>query len=208
MKDIQEWLGHSDFSTTANIYAHLDTSSKSTSALKMTGAFSIDPGIQASVWENSGENSQKNGCISELQKETLDTSIVEIPSISEGGAGSGTRTHTELPPTDFESVTSTNSITPANLMRSPQERTEERTQKISVSSITENPWKIKGYAVCRNVRRTGFWVRHVYQFHHTGKGYSNIIHKKNPNGKSGIETIWVKNQKIPIPKTTDIWYDT
>lgn len=49
MKDIQEWLGHSDFSTTANIYAHLDTSSKSTSALKMTGAFSIAPGIQASI---------------------------------------------------------------------------------------------------------------------------------------------------------------
>ena len=29
------------------------------------------------------------------------------------GAGGGTRTHTMLPPTDFESVTSTNSITPA-----------------------------------------------------------------------------------------------
>ncbi|MDD5840998.1 MAG: tyrosine-type recombinase/integrase, partial [Gemmiger formicilis] len=24
MKQIQEWLGHSDFSTTANIYSHLD----------------------------------------------------------------------------------------------------------------------------------------------------------------------------------------
>lgn len=24
MKSIQEWLGHSDYSTTANIYAHLD----------------------------------------------------------------------------------------------------------------------------------------------------------------------------------------
>ena len=31
MKQIQEWLlGHSDFSTTANIYAHLDYSSKLT----------------------------------------------------------------------------------------------------------------------------------------------------------------------------------
>ena len=29
------------------------------------------------------------------------------------GAGGGTRTHTMSPPTDFESVTSTNSITPA-----------------------------------------------------------------------------------------------
>ena len=30
-------------------------------------------------------------------------------------AGGGTRTHTMSPPTDFESVTSTNSITPANI---------------------------------------------------------------------------------------------
>ena len=32
MKQIQEWLGHSDFSTTANIYSHLDYSSKISSA--------------------------------------------------------------------------------------------------------------------------------------------------------------------------------
>ena len=32
MKQIQEWLGHSDFGATANIYAHLDYSSKLTSA--------------------------------------------------------------------------------------------------------------------------------------------------------------------------------
>jgi integrase len=32
MKQIQEWLGHSDFSTTANIYAHLDYNSKMDSA--------------------------------------------------------------------------------------------------------------------------------------------------------------------------------
>lgn len=28
LKHIEEWLGHSDFTTTANIYAHLDYSSK------------------------------------------------------------------------------------------------------------------------------------------------------------------------------------
>ena len=28
LKDIQEWLGHSDIQTTANIYAHLDQSRK------------------------------------------------------------------------------------------------------------------------------------------------------------------------------------
>lgn len=39
MKQIQEWLGHSDFSTTANIYAHLDYSSKLTSADAMLNGF-------------------------------------------------------------------------------------------------------------------------------------------------------------------------
>ncbi len=35
MKQIQEWLGHSDFSTTANVYAHLDYNSKKFSAEAM-----------------------------------------------------------------------------------------------------------------------------------------------------------------------------
>lgn len=35
MKQIQEWLGHSDFSTTASIYAHLEVNSKLTSAQAM-----------------------------------------------------------------------------------------------------------------------------------------------------------------------------
>lgn len=40
MKQIQEWLGHSDFSTTANIYAHLDFSAKLNSAQAMLGGMS------------------------------------------------------------------------------------------------------------------------------------------------------------------------
>ena len=36
MKQIQEWLGHSDFSTTANVYAHLECNSKRLSAVAMT----------------------------------------------------------------------------------------------------------------------------------------------------------------------------
>lgn len=36
MKEIQEWLGHSNFSTTANTYAHLDTKSKQNSANALT----------------------------------------------------------------------------------------------------------------------------------------------------------------------------
>ena len=41
MKQIQEWLGHSAFSTTANIYAHLDYSSKLTSADAMLNGLGL-----------------------------------------------------------------------------------------------------------------------------------------------------------------------
>ena len=41
MKQIQEWLGHSDFSTTANIYAHLDYSSKLSSAQAMAASLDL-----------------------------------------------------------------------------------------------------------------------------------------------------------------------
>ncbi len=43
MKQIQEWLGHSDFSTTANIYAHLEYSSKLTSADAMLNGLGLVP---------------------------------------------------------------------------------------------------------------------------------------------------------------------
>ena len=39
LKDIQEWLGHSTISTTANIYTHLDYSSKETSANAILNVF-------------------------------------------------------------------------------------------------------------------------------------------------------------------------
>lgn len=41
MKQIQEWMGHSDFSTTANIYAHLDYQSKITSAEAMLAGLGL-----------------------------------------------------------------------------------------------------------------------------------------------------------------------
>lgn len=57
LKHIQEWLGHSDFTTTANIYAHLDYSFKISSAQAMeTGLILPERGDFTSRWE-SGETS-------------------------------------------------------------------------------------------------------------------------------------------------------
>ena len=51
LKQIQDWLGHSDFSTTANIYAHLDYSSKLSSAQAMVdGMFLPDAQGFQSKW--------------------------------------------------------------------------------------------------------------------------------------------------------------
>ncbi|WP_369297416.1 tyrosine-type recombinase/integrase [uncultured Neglectibacter sp.] len=53
LKHIQEWLGHSDFTTTANIYAHLDYRSKITSAQAMeTGLTLPESGNFGSKWSN------------------------------------------------------------------------------------------------------------------------------------------------------------
>ena len=55
MKAIQEWLGHSNFSTTANIYAHLDSNSKQLSAQVITSAFETKKEIEESDSSNSLE---------------------------------------------------------------------------------------------------------------------------------------------------------
>lgn len=57
LKHIQEWLGHSDFSTTANIYAHLDYSAKITSAQAMESGLQLpEAGGFMSRWSNSTSN--------------------------------------------------------------------------------------------------------------------------------------------------------
>ena len=46
MKQIQEWLGHSDISTTANIYSHLDYKSKIASANVMDNALAMPETVE------------------------------------------------------------------------------------------------------------------------------------------------------------------
>ena len=60
LKQIQEWLGHSDFSTTANIYAHLDYTSKLSSAQAMEHGMFL-PGAEnfGSKWAKESEDDEK-----------------------------------------------------------------------------------------------------------------------------------------------------
>ncbi len=59
LKQIQEWLGHSDFSTTANIYAHLDYSSKLSSAQAMVSGMPLpEAGDFKSKWSDLTEEAE------------------------------------------------------------------------------------------------------------------------------------------------------
>ena len=49
-KQIQEWLGHSDISTPANIYARPDSPSKQLSATTMEQALALPEELPQSRW--------------------------------------------------------------------------------------------------------------------------------------------------------------
>ena len=53
LKLIQEWMGHSDISTTMNIYAHLDTTAKDVSATAMSQALSLPAWGGGYGWQRS-----------------------------------------------------------------------------------------------------------------------------------------------------------
>lgn len=61
LKQIQEWLGHSDFSTTANIYAHLDYTSKLSSAKAMVSGMALPESVNfGSKWTEISDDGGKN----------------------------------------------------------------------------------------------------------------------------------------------------
>ena len=67
LKSIQEWLGHSDFSTTANVYSHLDYSAKVSSSIALENGLPLPNRNFSTSWvgSNLGDFSEecdpKNG---------------------------------------------------------------------------------------------------------------------------------------------------
>ena len=53
LKLIQEWLGHSNISTTMNIYAHLDTTAKDVSVAAMSQALSLPEYNSGYGWQRT-----------------------------------------------------------------------------------------------------------------------------------------------------------
>jgi integrase len=49
MKEIQEWLGHSSYSTTANIYAHLDAATKEDNGFTMAEKIDISGALNQAM---------------------------------------------------------------------------------------------------------------------------------------------------------------
>lgn len=49
MKEIQAWLGHSNYNTTANLYAHLDTSSINNTGKVITSIFSTKKEVACAI---------------------------------------------------------------------------------------------------------------------------------------------------------------
>ena len=59
LKHIQEWLGHSDFTTTANIYAHLDYKSKiAGDRACSTGGWRLRKSLEGGLSRKSGEKNK------------------------------------------------------------------------------------------------------------------------------------------------------
>lgn len=72
MKQIQEWLGHSDFSTTANIYAHLDFHSKLNSADAMLLGLDMGEASETVIEEDEHfENGENSAGLSNLDSKRL-----------------------------------------------------------------------------------------------------------------------------------------
>lgn len=59
LKEIQVWLGHSNFATTANIYAHLDVNSKQAAAATIAGAITYGKSLDDELAKRNDQMAKK-----------------------------------------------------------------------------------------------------------------------------------------------------
>ena len=73
MKQIQEWLGHSVFSTTADIYSHLDYSAKVASSIALENGLPLPNRDFKTSWEGSNSDQcvpQNSQCVPKISELT------------------------------------------------------------------------------------------------------------------------------------------
>ena len=75
MKNIQEWLGHSNFNTTADAYSHLDYTAKYESANAISKALTNTIEQPAKIVEKQVEEKQE---VEIVKDENLDDEIAEL----------------------------------------------------------------------------------------------------------------------------------
>lgn len=68
LKSIQEWLGHSDFSTTANVYSHLDYSAKVSSSIALENGLPLPNRDFSSSWVGSNLQDFEGKCAPKNEK--------------------------------------------------------------------------------------------------------------------------------------------
>lgn len=67
MKDVQVWMGHSSFATTANIYAHIDTDSKQEAADMISACISLS----GSPDKKMGKKIPPSGALEGIKKQNF-----------------------------------------------------------------------------------------------------------------------------------------
>ena len=68
LKSIQEWLGHSDFSTTANVYSHLDYSAKVASSIALENGLALPNRSFSTSWIGSKMEENNEKCVPKTEK--------------------------------------------------------------------------------------------------------------------------------------------
>lgn len=99
MKQIQEWLGHADYSTTANIYSHLDFSSKLASAKSIAQSLGGDY-----FYENEKANENKEEKSNNPKVDVVKNVEIKESKVSEENNKSNNKVQLELTKEEYEEL--------------------------------------------------------------------------------------------------------